>query len=246
MYPIVLAIHSLLRWIVLALIVALLVRTLRGWTAGRSWDRSDERLHFAAVLAIDLQLALGLVLYLALSPIAKAFLGDPGHAMHDRVLRFFGMEHLTTMLVAIVVLHVGRVLSKRVPERRHKRAFLWTLGGLVLVFVAIPWPFLKHGRPMLRSPVVEAAASGPCPPVYHARCATCHGESGHGDGIASSALAPPPRNFADPSWKREDAQIESVIRRGGAANGLSPAMPAHADLTEEETKSLVQCVRSFR
>lgn len=116
----------------------------------------------------------------------------------------------------------------------------------MLAFVAIPWPFLKHGRPLVRALVVEAAASGPCPPVYHARYAACHGETGHGDGAASSALAPPPRNFADPSWKRDDAKVEAVIRHGGAANGLSPAMPAHPDLTDEEMSSPVQCVRSFQ
>jgi hypothetical protein len=98
------------------------------------------------------QLLVGLVLYALLSPFARAFFAAPALAMKDPVLRFFGVEHTVTMLIAVVVLHVGRSRSKRAPtpRLRHRRAWTLTLAALLLMLIAVPWPFLDVGRPLLR------------------------------------------------------------------------------------------------
>ncbi|MBX3697737.1 MAG: c-type cytochrome [Dokdonella sp.] len=67
---------------------------------------------------------------------------------------------------------------------------------------------------------------------YQAFCANCHGASGAGDGQAALAMGPPPANFSDPRfWIGEgvDQGAFDVIKRGGAAAGLSAAMPAWGD-----------------
>jgi mono/diheme cytochrome c family protein len=68
--------------------------------------------------------------------------------------------------------------------------------------------------------------------LYAGRCASCHGATGRGDGVASAALMPRPRNFQDRSWQANvtDEYIEKIIQHGGVALGKSPAMPPNLDL----------------
>jgi hypothetical protein len=161
-YEIVLLAHSYLRWLLVVLFVVVIARSVRGWLGAREWAPLDERLHLGLVALVDLQFLLGLVLYVFLSPITQAFFLAPGPAMKDATLRFFGVEHVLAMFVMIVVIHVGRVLSKRAktPKLRHRRVWTTTLAAIVLVLVSIPWPFLKYGRPLFRgaSAAVEAPA----------------------------------------------------------------------------------------
>lgn len=71
--------------------------------------------------------------------------------------------------------------------------------------------------------------------IFAGRCTPCHGATGAGDGAAAAALTPRPRNFHDPAWQTgvTDAQIETIIRQGGAAVGKSAAMPANPDLNDK-------------
>ena len=68
--------------------------------------------------------------------------------------------------------------------------------------------------------------------IFAARCGTCHGQTGEGNGPASSGLNPKPRNFHDKAWQASvgDEHIQKIIQYGGAAVGKSPAMPANPDL----------------
>src|SRR5665213_3311058 len=64
--------------------------------------------------------------------------------------------------------------------------------------------------------------------TFLATCAVCHGTDGKGSGPGGKFLVPKPRNFTDAKWQASvtDGHIEQVIKFGGAAVGLSPAMPA--------------------
>jgi hypothetical protein len=44
--------------------------------------------------------------------------GDSAGAMKDSVLRFYAVEHLAGMLLAVVVAQVGYSISKRAPTDR--------------------------------------------------------------------------------------------------------------------------------
>lgn len=84
------------------------------------------------------------------------------------------------------------------------------------------------------------------PILYGSRCATCHGDSGRGDGPAGQALEPRPRDFASAEWQKSisDEQIARTIREGGAAMGLNRAMPAQPDLSERQLRKLVTYIRA--
>jgi mono/diheme cytochrome c family protein len=85
--------------------------------------------------------------------------------------------------------------------------------------------------------------------IFNERCSACHGPQGRGDGPASAALNPKPRNYTDSAWQASvtDEQIAKTITMGGAAVGKSPIMPASPDLDEkpEVVAGLVKIVRKF-
>jgi mono/diheme cytochrome c family protein len=87
--------------------------------------------------------------------------------------------------------------------------------------------------PAPATPAGGADATAEAAKIFAERCVTCHGSQGAGDGPASAGLTPRPRNFQDPAWQQSvtDAPLEQIIQYGGAAVGLSPAMPANPDLT---------------
>ena len=151
-YGLILFIHSYLRWIALGLAVVVIGRAFAGWRRSREWQRTDEKLHIALVASVDVQFLLGLILYIFLSPITQAFFMGPGPAMKDPVLRFFGVEHITTMLVAIALVHISRTRSKKAStaQLRQRRVWTMTLAALVLMLLSVPWPFLDIGRPLVR------------------------------------------------------------------------------------------------
>ena len=85
--------------------------------------------------------------------------------------------------------------------------------------------------------------------MFNTRCSACHGTSGRGDGPASAALTPKPRNYTDVAWQKSvtDEQIKKTIVYGGAAVGKSPIMPGSPDLDAkpEVVEGLLQIVRGF-
>lgn len=122
-----------------------------------------------------------------------------------------------------------------------------------------PRPVSSSPRSPAEVSTATAAATASAPPVsradreaqtiFQARCAPCHGSAGRGDGPAAAGLVPRPRDLSQPSWQGSitDAQIERVIRDGGASIGLSPVMPAHPDLSGQPQRmsALRRLVRSF-
>jgi mono/diheme cytochrome c family protein len=84
--------------------------------------------------------------------------------------------------------------------------------------------------------------------LYAYYCALCHGKTGKGDGFNSYNLTNPPRNFTDSAKMAplSAKQIEKTILQGGAAQGLSPQMPAWGGvLTQRQATDLTAIIRTF-
>lgn len=99
------------------------------------------------------------------------------------------------------------------------------------------------------APVTTSAEPLTAESVFKTRCSTCHGEGGHGDGPASVALNPKPRNYTDGEWQKSvtDDQLKKTIVGGGVSVGKSPLMVPNPDLADkpEVVDGLVKIIRSF-
>lgn len=151
MYPALLYVHSYVRWLVIAAALWTLARAVSGVRGKRAWEPSDQRAGLLFVIAVDVQLLLGIGLWIA-SPFGDALRHSFHVAVKDAPSRFFGLEHPTMMLTAVIVAHVGRVLGKRKEGPARHRATLVTVGVfLFLVLANFPWPGLRWARPLLRT-----------------------------------------------------------------------------------------------
>jgi hypothetical protein len=152
MYGIVLTLHSLLRWVVLTAGIIAAARGFAGWRSRRPWTLADERAGFWFILSLDLQFLLGLALYAVLSPLTWAAFRDFGGAMRDNVLRFWAVEHIFGMLIALALAHVGRARLRKTGDdgRRHRLVAIFFTLALLAILASIPWPTLPHGRPLIR------------------------------------------------------------------------------------------------
>lgn len=152
MYVYTLLVHSYTRWAVVVTVLLVSLRCAHGWIRARPWTRADELAHKAMMVAVDWQFTLGVILYLFLSPNSRVFFTHFKAGFGDPNVRFFGLEHPLAMITAVSLVHFGRERSeKRSGMERHRAAFRWTFGALVVFSIAIPWPFLKYGRPLLRT-----------------------------------------------------------------------------------------------
>lgn len=101
-----------------------------------------------------------------------------------------------------------------------------------------------ESQPAADPKVVAEAAQ-----VWEAKCSTCHGPEGRGDGAAGAALNPKPRNFHDRGWQNrvKDDHLAKVIVEGGAAVNLSANMAPNPELEDKPAvvAELVKKIRGF-
>jgi len=150
MYTTVLLLHSWIRWIALVAVVGVTLAALRGKVEG---ERSiADRWALVAMMALDLQLLLGLVLYLGLSPNMREILNHFGESMQRADTRFWAVEHISAMFLAIALSHVGRVLARKAATTAAKRTRLLACFGLatLLILAGMPWPGRPGGRDLFR------------------------------------------------------------------------------------------------
>jgi hypothetical protein len=156
MYPTVLALHNLTRWLVLIFGLWSLYRLADGWIRRRAWSRADRLSMRYFALIISLQFVLGAVLYLLPGSLVQGALNSADMAviMKDRILRFFTLEHPLQMLIAIGCSHTANGITRRLGSDRRRFVVGTLMLGLtmLLILAAIPWPLLSHGRPLLRLP----------------------------------------------------------------------------------------------
>lgn len=151
MYTAVLDIHSLIRWLVILFGLLAIVRAFRGWFGRKEWRPQDDRVGLWFTVSLDTQTLFGMLLYLFFSPITTSTFQNSGAAMADSERRFWAVEHITMMVLALVFAHIGRALSKKgnVPARRHRQAAFFYLIALLVIFFGVPWPFSRQARPLL-------------------------------------------------------------------------------------------------
>jgi uncharacterized membrane protein len=152
MYQTLTFLHSTFRWLVLLSLFYALFTAYRGFFLQKEFSKtSDSVRHWTATIA-HIQLILGIILY-SQSPIISYFWKNFNTAKASFDFLFFGMIHIFLMLVAIIMITIGSALSKRreTDRDKFKTMLIWFSAALVIIFIAIPWPFSPFvNRPYFR------------------------------------------------------------------------------------------------
>lgn len=142
--------HSILRYLTLLVALWAIFSSMSGMGGSKPFTKSDQRPGLFYMIAMDLQLLVGMVLYFTgnfgLNSIRQLGMGV---VMKDSVHRFFAVEHLLGMLIAVVLVHIGYAATKKTEfsdQKKFKRSFWMYLIALVVIFASIPWPFRDLGR----------------------------------------------------------------------------------------------------
>jgi hypothetical protein len=145
-YSTLLALHSWLRWLVIAAgFWAIAVAASR---AAASPLKNRGGLVFTTLL--DVQFLVGLTLYLGFSPITQAAMADMAGAMKNSLWRFWAVEHPFLMFAALALAHIARFVEKSGRPRAGRRAIVWYALAVAALLLASPWPFMPQGRPWFR------------------------------------------------------------------------------------------------
>lgn len=144
MYRVLLPLHSYLRWVILILEIVAIYRSFSGMTAKRPFGEGDRKAGLFLMIAAHTQLLVGLYLYFA-GPLGIAYIQNLGfgEVMKNKVARFYAVEHIFGMLVAIALITIGKgVARKAIPDAaKHRRSFWFFLVALIIILATIPWPF---------------------------------------------------------------------------------------------------------
>jgi hypothetical protein len=182
MYLTLLTLHSWVRWAVLLGLLFGLGRAYRGWLGGQPFTTLDDTTRHTVATIAHVQLVLGYVLYFN-SPLVRAFhLRD---VMHAPGALFFGLQHVAFMTLSIVVLTAGSALAKRrvTDTGKFRTMALWFTAALLVLLVAIPWPFSPFAqRPYFRFLIAYASFNlpfRPAPPARPCRRSLVTYPSGH-------------------------------------------------------------------
>lgn len=152
MFPILLALHSLTRWLILITIIWSIVSAYRGYKKHRKFTKADNWLRLVTVSFVHIQLITGGWLYW-ISPIVDYFLNNFSVAVHQTQARFFGMEHITMMVLGVSLVTIGSSLARRKKkdQEKFKAIYVWYSIALLVIFFSIPWEFSPFtARPYYR------------------------------------------------------------------------------------------------
>lgn len=135
--------HSGFRFVVLILIVLAIIQALAGLFGKKPYTEGNRKLNLFALISAHTQLLIGIVLYF-ISPFVQ-FTSD---TMKNATTRYFTMEHVLMMVIAIVLITVGHSKSKKavMPEKKHKTIAIFYILAVLIIIGAIlagKLPFFK-------------------------------------------------------------------------------------------------------
>lgn len=141
MYSIVLALHNVMRWVVLIAGLVVFLRALNGWISIQNWVENDRRIGSFYTISIDIQFLLGLVLFIFLSPLTRSAFQNPGSIFSVPDIRSVVLEHTLLMVLAVIFAHVGNSMTRKdIPDNAKFRSAALFFGLSVLfVLLGIPW-----------------------------------------------------------------------------------------------------------
>jgi glycopeptide antibiotics resistance protein len=120
------------------LILVVIFSSFKKWKGNKEYTKQDDKLNLMTFIFAHLQLVIGLVLYFK-----SNWVQFNENTMSNSLLRFFTVEHIFGMIVAIALITIARIKGKKITEaaKRHKMTFTYYLIALIIMLATIPWPF---------------------------------------------------------------------------------------------------------
>jgi uncharacterized membrane protein YozB (DUF420 family) len=139
--------HSGLRWVALFLLVYAIFNAAKSQTSGK-YEKKDKMINLFAMIMLHIQLLIGLVLYF-ISLKVQFVEGWMSSDVAGGMYRFYGLEHILGMVIAIAVVTMGRSKAEKKlkgTRDKHRKILISYTIGLVIILAMIPWPFREALR----------------------------------------------------------------------------------------------------
>ncbi|MFZ5999614.1 MAG: cytochrome B [Bacteroidota bacterium] len=135
MHATLLLLHSVVRYFVLIFLIVIIVRSFMNWQKKSAFTSTDDKMSLWLLILTHMQALVGFTLYFFTSS-AVVFSSD---TMKDKTARYWTVEHITMMLIAVVLITVARSTSKKLPEpaAKHRRLFVLNVIALLIILAAI-------------------------------------------------------------------------------------------------------------
>jgi len=137
--------HSILRYLLLIVAIWAIFTMYSGMSGKKSFTPKSKKPALFFLILMDIQLVIGLVLYFV-GPLGYKNIQNQGfgEVMKNSVARFFALEHVVGMLIALILVHIGYAITKKTDisdKKKFSNAFWLFLFALILMLSFIPWPF---------------------------------------------------------------------------------------------------------
>lgn len=140
MYTGLLHLHNALRWVIIILLLVTLVQAL-------TKKEGIQKTSLWLLIAAHITLLLGLYQYFT-GAWGYNLISQQGFAevMKSAQSRFWAVEHISSMLLAIVLITLARGKAKKL---NYRGALLLYAVAFLLIMAAVPWPFREGiARPL--------------------------------------------------------------------------------------------------
>jgi hypothetical protein len=134
MYQGLVHLHSALRWVILILLI---ICILQAFTKNEKIAKTSLWL----LISSHIMLLLGLFQYFSSEVVGFSMierLGGFGNVMKDSFARFWVVEHISAMILAIVLITMARGRAKRLNFGPAQWMYIV---ALIFILAAVPWPF---------------------------------------------------------------------------------------------------------
>ncbi|MCB0477026.1 MAG: hypothetical protein KDC84_02615 [Crocinitomicaceae bacterium] len=133
--------HSGLRWIVLILFVYAIANAFSGKSSGREYLKKDKMVNLFTMVSMHIMLLVGLILLFTSGKV------DFANMMADSTRRFYALEHPVAMILATVLVTIGRKKGEgaQATPDKFRNIIKWYTIALILILASIPWPFRIAG-----------------------------------------------------------------------------------------------------
>jgi heme A synthase len=147
MHPILTLLHAYNRYLLLAALVFVLYRSISGWLGKKPFEKADNTASVALLGLTHLQAVLGLIMYFFTSSYTLTAFANMGASMKNNWQRYFAVEHITTMLIAVVLIQLGRTFSKKAAtdEDKHRKLAIYTGIAALIIIVTLAMKGLLFG-----------------------------------------------------------------------------------------------------